>query len=100
MAQRAQSNTPLQALTLLNDPMMIELARAFGQELAGRVDEIGSEATLKLAFRRVLTRSPTDTESSDLRDFLERQLKRSDVESAWTALARALMCLDEAITRN
>jgi hypothetical protein len=97
-ARRHESNTPLQALALLNDPMMVELARAFGSELAAVAAESGTDAALRLAFRRVLTRPPTDRELASLREFVQRQRERQADE--WTALARVLPCLDEAMTRN
>ncbi|MCA8976085.1 MAG: PSD1 domain-containing protein [Planctomycetes bacterium] len=100
MPRRHTANTPLQALTLLNDPMLIELCRSFGIELARREAEAGAEAALRHAFRRVLTRPPEDRELDSLRGFLQDQRTRHDDETAWTALARALLCLDEAITRN
>jgi hypothetical protein len=99
-ARRHESNTPLQALTLLNDPMMIELARSMGSDLAAREHKHGIDATLRRAFRRVLTRAPAKVELASLRAFLRRQPTGMDSEVVWTALARALFCLDEAITRN
>jgi hypothetical protein len=117
VAQRDVSNTALQALTLLNDVMFREAAQALGAELAGM--DTSDEQRLETAFRRVLTRPPTAAEIETLRAFVERQRQRvaeasitvadlvaPHVESGrqeaavFTALARALFSLDEAITRN
>ena len=99
VVQRQVSDTPLQALALLNDPMLVELYEAFGGELATRAERHGVDATLTHAFRRVCTRTPDGDELAALRDFLHRQRERSDAATAWSALARALTCLDEATTR-
>jgi len=100
VVQRQVSRTPLQALSLLNDPMMVELFEAFGAELAARAGEAPVEQVLAHAFRRVCTRAPDNDELAVLRVFLERQLERVDAETAWSALARALLSLDEAVTRS
>ncbi|MCB1098272.1 MAG: PSD1 domain-containing protein [Verrucomicrobiae bacterium] len=90
LAKRDISNTPLQALTLMNDPMFIEIAEKFGSALAG---EPGSDRDrIRLAFRRVLTRPPSESELTRLLDFHE---KHRD----WPALARVLLNLDEAISK-
>jgi hypothetical protein len=111
--RRSRSNTPLQALTTLNEPLFVECARAF----AGRILEEGAtdEERLALAFRRVTGRRPSTSESSALLDFLARQKGRitpaqakelAGVEGAtpergaWTALARVLLNLDETITKE
>ncbi|MEP7273708.1 MAG: PSD1 and planctomycete cytochrome C domain-containing protein, partial [Acidobacteriota bacterium] len=70
--RRARSNTPLQALTALNETVFIEAARA----LALRTLQDGGpgDATrLVYAFRRVLTRTPTIEETRDLQGLLNRQ---------------------------
>ncbi|MDQ3330844.1 MAG: PSD1 and planctomycete cytochrome C domain-containing protein [Planctomycetota bacterium] len=114
-AKRDVSNTALQSLTLLNDVMFLEAAQAFGRELA--VAKGSDEERVTLAFRRVLTRPPTDAERNRLLAFVGSQRKRfakgeldpkafvgsddASVEQAvWTALARALLSLDEATTRG
>lgn len=121
VARREVSNTPLQALVLLNDVLLQEAARRLGGELAARPED--DAARVDYAVRRVLTRHPAEDERRDLLQFLVEQRRRLEsggldaaplaggapegtsrealVErAAWTALARALLCLDEAITRN
>jgi hypothetical protein len=91
IARRDASNTPLQALTLLNDPMFVEIAEAFGKEIAAV--EGDDDAKLVFAFRRALTRPPDEEEMDLLRAF---HAEHAD----WKSLARALLSLDEAITKN
>ncbi|MEE2886835.1 MAG: PSD1 and planctomycete cytochrome C domain-containing protein [Planctomycetota bacterium] len=122
VAQRDVSNTALQALSLLNDPMMIEIAQALGKNLAAfaRDRDDDSKSAARHALRRVLTRHPSPNEVSALTEFLARQRRRfaadptsarrvinaadaatDNVEwAAWTSVARALFSLDEAVTRN
>jgi hypothetical protein len=121
--ERARSNTPQQALVLLNDPTYVEAARA----LAGRVLTEGGSSTperLEFVYRTVLTRSPRDGEAEVLtalvekhqREFAsdkpsaEKLLKVGDLISpprldsaelaAWTSACRVLLNLHETITRN
>jgi hypothetical protein len=78
--RRTRSNTPLQALTLLNDPAYAEFAEA----LALVIQEKG----LDEAFRRCVTRKPTEKEKSVLASL-------SPLNAA-----RALLNLDETISRE
>ena len=118
--RRNRSNTPLQALTLLND----EAHHEFAQGLAQRVlKEAPAEKRERIdyAFRLVLARPPKAAESERLGDFLARQLDdfRSKPETAaavvpkdlpdgadvpllaaWSATSRVLLNLDEFITRE
>jgi hypothetical protein len=115
VARREASDTPLQALTLLNDTMFIEAAQALGKIYGA---EEGSDASRVAAiFRRCLTRPPDSDELAVLVEFAGRQRARfarheldaakvaggSDgnlVERAtWTVLARAVLNLDEAVTK-
>jgi hypothetical protein len=78
--RRNRSNTPLQALTLLNDPAFFEAAQA----LAKVIEKEG----LATAFRRCTSRAPEAAELA--------VLAKLDPLSA----ARALLNLDETITRD
>jgi len=96
--RRARSNTPLQALTTLNEPLFVEAARA----LADRTIREGGATDrdkLTYAFRRTLSRAPTSGERDELLSFLGRQ-RRLPADEAWTALARVLLNLDETITKE
>jgi hypothetical protein len=124
--RRARSNTPLQALTTLNEPLFLEAARALALKA---VKEGGTTdaARLNYAFRRTLARRPTPQESAELLGLLKRQRARftagelnpwnlaandpdkpfalppgvtmSDL-AAWTAISRVLLNLDETITKE
>ena len=116
IARRDISNTPLQALALLNDVVFIEAAQAFGKTLAAQSGSTGDR--IATAFRRILTRPPTAEETALLTQFFEAQKARFTTgelnakalagegpgdpadRAAWTALARALLNLDEAVTRS
>ena len=115
IARRDVSNTALQALTLLNDEMFLEAARALGKLLAESQD--GDRSRIDDAFARVLTRPPSEPESTRLLAFVadQRSLihdehkvtnssksideKAVEVE-VWTNVARALFSLDETLTKN
>ncbi|MCU0227024.1 MAG: PSD1 and planctomycete cytochrome C domain-containing protein [Bryobacterales bacterium] len=98
--RRDRSNTPLQALTTLNEPLFYEAAQA----LAARTLADGGtdDATrLQWAFARCTSRKPTDAEQAELTRFLALQQQRfGDPQQAWTAVARLLLNLDETITKE
>jgi hypothetical protein len=109
--RRLRSNTPLQALTLLNDRQFYELAQGLATRLF-REECQTDEARLELAFRLCLARAPKPEEKRTLRNLLAKQLGVEDVGSAapagidgsqfaaWTTIARVLLNLDETITRE
>jgi hypothetical protein len=104
IARRDVSNTPLQALTLLNDVVFNEAAQALGKNLAERkssdAEKFGD------AFRRIVCRIPSDDERATLLRFFTTQRERlaeakpSAEAAAWTALVRALYSLDEVVTKG
>ena len=87
-SRRARSNTPLQALNLLNDPVFFEASQAF----ALRVQEEEAGQRIDQAFRMALGRAPNARER-------ERFAKYVD-EQGWAAAGRVLMNLDEFIVRE
>jgi hypothetical protein len=111
LARRERSNTPLQALSLLNDAMFLELARAaaYNTEADGR-DPISS------LFETFLTRPPSQEEHAALEAYWEAQnlrLQKGELDAqaitgqpetteklaGIVLLARLIMNLDEAITK-
>lgn len=97
--RRARSNTPLQALTLLNDQAFVECAEG----LAGRLirDASTDDDRLTIGFRSCLSRPPTDRERERLRALVAQSRSGGEDERAtWTTVARVLMNLDEFITRE
>ena len=87
-ARRAQTNTPLQALVLLNDPTYVEAARALAQRamLEGGRDP---KARIGYAFRLATSRKATDQELAVLRALLDGRLKafQQDRQSALKLLS-------------
>ena len=124
--RRSRSNTPLQALTALNEPLFMEAAQA----LALKTLQEGGESDLErvtFAFRRCLARRPQPVETRELLSLLHRQTVRlaegwispwgiagidgkrrpelpagaTPVQlAAWTTVSRVLLNLDETITRE
>jgi hypothetical protein len=120
-ALRVVSNTPQQALTLLNDPTFVEAARLF----AGRVvssEGTGDDVRLDRAFQLAVARAPKDKEKASLEKFLAKQRDyyrehTEDAEkllkigsaaptegdptelAAWTSVCRVILNSQEAITR-
>ncbi|HEY1110255.1 MAG TPA: DUF1553 domain-containing protein, partial [Opitutaceae bacterium] len=80
-ANRMPSNTPLQALVLLNDPTYVEAARVFAEK-ALREGGATFEARLGWAFARVLSRPPDRTETRILRSLFDAQRKRYASDAA------------------
>jgi mono/diheme cytochrome c family protein len=118
--RRERSNSPLQALTLLNDPVFIECAQALAQRILTE-ETSGTGARLRYAVRLCLAREPTPSEQARLRKLygdLEALCRAnpdgtaklagtdppagvSTVEAAtWVSIARTLMNLDEFVTRD
>lgn len=121
-ARRERSNTPLQALTLLNDPVFFECAQALGKrvarDVAGGASE-AAEARIRRAFEVCLSRAPSDAELARLRQLYEGQLEllrkapgstgkivgetdaaEPETLAALVAVCRIIMNLDEFLTRE
>ncbi|MBL0157257.1 MAG: PSD1 domain-containing protein [Bryobacterales bacterium] len=110
-ARRRRSNSPLQALNLLNDPVFFEAAQAFALRLAR---ESKPEERLDYAFSLALARKPTARERERMQRFLDQQatelsahqdqakliLPLAPADAAWVGAARVLLNLDEFITRE
>jgi hypothetical protein len=95
--RRPRSNTPLQALTLLNDAAFLELADA----MAHRVTDVPPEADrVDFAFQLCLGRTPNPAERDRLQQLLEAERRDHGEAASWQTLARVLLNLDEAITRE
>jgi hypothetical protein len=124
--RRVRSNTPLQALTTLNEPVFMDCARALALRTVrdgGRTDA----ERLTYAFRRCIARMPTQRESAALLGLLGKENQRFQAAglnpldlaiadpghppelpqgrtvgelAAWTAVARVLLNLDETITKE
>jgi hypothetical protein len=69
--KRSRTNTPLQALVMLNDPVVLESARVLAEKLA--VEKIPDEDKIKKAFRIVVCRTGKDKELSVLEKYFESE---------------------------
>ncbi|HXY37217.1 MAG TPA: DUF1553 domain-containing protein, partial [Planctomycetaceae bacterium] len=124
--RRARSNTPLQALTTLNEPLFLECARALALKVL-REGGADPKQQLHYAFRRCLSRSPTPEEAATLLALYQKEAKRfadqqtaaaeftrddpknpialppaatKEQFAAWTTVSRVLLNLDETITKE
>ncbi len=119
---RPNSNTPLQALVLLNDPIYVEAARVFATNMM-REGGRKTQSRLEWAFERALARPPRTEEIKVLQALLDREMARFQSDdaaagalvatgdaplpakvkpvelAAWTSVARAILNLHETITR-
>lgn len=103
--RRLRSNTPLQALTLLNDEAFYEFAEALARRVIS--EKLSSdEDRLGYAFRLCLAREPSAGEKQRLKELLAQQLAEAKGDAktiradAWTIVSRVLLNLDETITRE
>jgi mono/diheme cytochrome c family protein len=121
--RRQRSNTPLQALTTLNDPSFVEAASALARRLMNESKGTVS-AKVTYGFRLCVSRRPTPEESRRLEELYQQELarfkedpeaakdlvtgelgappKNANVEklAAWTVVANVMLNLDETITKS
>ncbi len=124
--RRTRSNTPLQALTTLNEPVFLECARALAVKTLREGGPTDAER-LTYAVRRSLARPPSEAEMKALMELLDRQTRHFGRDgakpwellaadpakppplpqgttparaAAWTVVARVLLNLDETITKE
>jgi hypothetical protein len=98
--QRSRSDTPLQALTLMNDPAYVEMARALGAKFSAKSSN-DLKANITSAFRTVLTRQPTDAEISTLSKIYEKEkASGSSEDDAWFTVSTVLLNLHETISKS
>jgi len=122
VVRRPRTNTPLQALALMNDPQIVEASRAFAQRMM--IESKDAESRVAFGFRLATSRKISKDESKVLLDVLKQQLAdyqqnkdaaekllsigafkakpeldRAEL-AAWTMVANTLLNLDETITKN
>ncbi|MFP6765427.1 MAG: DUF1553 domain-containing protein [Planctomycetaceae bacterium] len=118
--RRERSNTPLQALTLWNDPVFVECARFLADQLVD-TGTSSEDARIQSLFVKMLSRKPTIADRQDIQTLLaasraafrrnpelaEKLTGQSDGnqtalirKAAWTSVIRTTLNLDEFITRE
>ena len=103
--RRLRSNTPLQALTLLNDQQFYEFADALAARVLKAAVKDDAER-IDYAFRLCLSRTPVAAEKQRLQQLLAQQIEQEQGDAnkrraeAWKTMARVLLNLDETITRE
>ena len=125
VVQRPRTNTPLQALTLMNDEAYVEMALAFASRVLAEAKGDGPEAKIEFAFKAALSRSPRPAELKFVKSlllkrhaFFEKNTKAAaeiiggikgwkapkglDAAelAAWFFIANILLNLDETITKQ
>jgi len=98
--RRIRTNTPLQALVTLNDPVYIECATHFAKMILA--EELSFDDRLNFAFQRALSRNIKAAELAPLKKLFNstrKEFKKSELDS-WTLVANAIMNLDEFLSRQ
>lgn len=124
--KRSRTNTPLQALTLLNDEAYVEMALAFAEKVLTQTPENSTlDEKLHYAFRTALMREPTRAEMNVLRELYNSEKKDIEADKVragellsgitgykpsteigkiqlaiWFSIANTLLNLDETITKS
>ena len=125
MTSRSRSNTPLQALVLLNDPVYTDAAFAFGRRMLSESPEDTDTSRIGYGFRVAVSRQPTAREVNLLQKLLNSERKalvanpkkveaimkdhpainlpesmNANELAAWYVIATTILNLDETITKN
>lgn len=118
--RRERSNTPLQALTLLNDPVFFECAQALGKRIDSEIASSDHVSKIRHGFKLCTARDPSKAEMNRLTQMFDRHLKLAKADSelaaaslgvkpdekglaeraTLVALSRVMLNLDEFITRE
>jgi hypothetical protein len=123
VVRRPRTNTPLQALTLLNDPQFVEAARGFGYRMM-REGGATAESRIAYGFRLATARKPSKAEIKVLQDVFNQQLSEFQANkeatekflsvgswkadnscdpaelAAWATVASMILNLDETVTKG
>ncbi|MCU7552204.1 PSD1 and planctomycete cytochrome C domain-containing protein [Chitinophagaceae bacterium LB-8] len=71
--KRQKTNTPIQALVMMNDPSVLEASRVLAQKLVS--EQSGINEKISRAFRLIVCRKPSETEMNILQDYYTQQLQ-------------------------
>ena len=123
IARRSRTNTPLQALVLMNDPTYVEASRVLAHRMVSEGGPGGADR-VRFAYERALARPPSVTESRLLEDLAREQTKKFEAApelarellqigetpadgeipaaelAAWTIVASSILNLDETISKE
>jgi hypothetical protein len=122
VVKRPRTNTPLQALTLLNDPAYIEMAAALATRILTERKDLSDAQRIDYGFRLTVARKPNAAESGHLLKVYQRELTRLSADpkttkalvagtklpgdtdrsrwAAWLIVANILLNLDETVTKG
>ena len=123
IARRSRTNTPLQALVLMNDSTYVEASRALAQRMVNEGGSSGADR-VRFAYERALARLPSQTESRLLENLVREQTGKFEAApelarellrigespadghvpaaelAAWTVVASSILNLDETISKE
>jgi hypothetical protein len=117
-ARRIRSNTPLQALTLLNDEVYIEASKALAKHL--KASQLSHQERIEDAWMRLVGKPPSKHAIQKIQHYLQNEMnafkdspdaalaitgeeehtKDTDQLAAWILTCRAILNLDEVITKS
>jgi hypothetical protein len=122
VVERSRTNTPLQALTLLNDPAYVEMALGLARRLASELPDASDRERIEHGFRLAVSRAPASDDVQHLVGVLDQQRRRFEGDpqaaselvaggertesvsaaelAAWFHVANVLLNLDETISKN
>jgi Protein of unknown function (DUF1553)/Protein of unknown function (DUF1549)/Planctomycete cytochrome C len=117
VVRRSRSNTPLQALTLLNDPVYVQATKALARRMIGEPPGADRASRITRGFRLALSRAPSSAELAVLQSLWDEQYGAAPADQAiaapeetsglspaefhaWYAVASTLLNLDECITKE
>lgn len=95
--KRSRTNTPLQALTLLNDPVYVEAAQSLAQRIKQDCAGQSIEEQINYGFQLCTARSPNDSEKATLMHLYREQAEADD---PMYGIATVLLNLHETITKD
>lgn len=98
IGRRSTSNVPAQALTLMNNPFVLEQAKNWAKQILAMPDATPQRVTRM--FEAALARPPSDTESADALVFIEQQSQvygQADDARAWIDLCHVILNVKEFI---
>lgn len=98
--RRESTNTPLQALAMLNGETYVEAARALAQKLLREREGASDDSLIEEAFRRIVHRVPTAEEMAVARQLYQIERARISDEESQSILTVGRLPLDEALPQD